>query len=120
MEPFIVKSANGDKITDVEGNSYVDFVCSFGPNILGHGDERVIKSIHNAVENGLTYGATCENEIKLCEMIKDATPSAEKVRLVIVSNTSIRINRRFRKCRLIFFVRTKTGRLPMQDALLCI
>ncbi len=82
IEPFIVKSANGDKITDVEGNSYVDFVCSFGPNILGHGDERVLKAIHNAVENGLTYGATCENEIKLCEMIKDATPSAEKVRLV--------------------------------------
>ncbi len=82
VEPFIVKSSKGDRIVDVEGNSYVDFVCSFGPNILGHGDERVVKAIHTAVDNGLTYGATCENEIELCEMIKDATPSAEKVRLV--------------------------------------
>ena len=82
VEPFIVKSSKCDKIVDVEDNSYVDFVCSFGPNILGHGDESVVKAIHTAVDNGLTYGATCENEIELCEIIKDATPSAEKVRLV--------------------------------------
>ena len=72
VEPFIVESSKGDRIVDVEGNSYVDFVCSFGPNILGHGDEKVLKAIHTAVDNGLTYGATCENEIELCEMIKAA------------------------------------------------
>ena len=82
VEPFIVDRARGDKIVDVEGNTYVDMVCSFGPNILGHGDERVRKAIHTAVDRGLTYGATCENEIRLCEMIRSATPSAQKVRLV--------------------------------------
>lgn len=81
-EPFVVARADGDKIYDVEGNEYVDFVCSFGPNILGHNNKRVNAKIHEAVDKGQTYGATCENEIELAKMIVDALPSADMVRFV--------------------------------------
>lgn len=81
-EPFVVARADGDKIYDVDGNEYVDFVCSFGPNILGHNNKRVNAKIHEAVDKGQTYGATCENEIELAKMIVDALPSADMVRFV--------------------------------------
>ena len=81
-EPFVVARADGDKIYDVDGNEYVDFVCSFGPNILGHNNKRVNAKIHEAVDKGQTYGATCENEIELAQMIVDALPSADMVRFV--------------------------------------
>lgn len=81
-EPFTVSRAKGDKIIDSDGNSYIDFVCSFGPSILGHSDDRVTKKLHRAIDNGLTYAVTCESEIKLAEMLADAVDCADTVRLV--------------------------------------
>ena len=79
--PFIA-SAKGSKIRDVDGNEYIDYVCSWGPLILGHAHPAVVKAIKDAVEKGSSFGAPTEKEILLAEKIVEAVPSIEKVRLV--------------------------------------
>ncbi len=78
---FIVKG-KGSKIYDIDGNEYIDYVCSWGPLILGHCDERVISAVAKSVNGGLTFGAPTEGETKLAELICESFPSVEKVRLV--------------------------------------
>lgn len=80
--PIFIKSGSGCYLTDVDGNRYVDYVGSWGPLILGHADSRVVKRINEAVANGTSYGAPTELEIKLAQLIKEAMPSMEKVRMV--------------------------------------
>ena len=67
---------------DVDGNAYIDYVCSWGPCILGHAYLRVIKAVQAACENGLTYGAPTGKELKLAELIRSCIPSMEVSRLV--------------------------------------
>ena len=67
---------------DVDGNEYIDYVCSWGPNILGHAHPRVVNAVIKAVEKGLTFGACHEGEIILAEKIRTHFPSMEMVRLV--------------------------------------
>ena len=55
--PLFIESAKGDRITDVDGNEYIDYICSWGPGILGHAHPQVIKQVQIACEKGLTYGA---------------------------------------------------------------
>ena len=80
--PLFIDRASGDKIYDVDGNEYVDYVCSWGPNILGHAHPRVVNAVIKAVEKGLTFGACHEGEIILAEKIRTHYPSMEMVRLV--------------------------------------
>lgn len=82
MIPRFIRSAKGDRITDVDGNEYIDYVCSWGPGILGHAHPQVIQKIQEACEKGLTYGAPTENEVVLAEMISELMPSIEVSRLV--------------------------------------
>lgn len=63
--PVFVERASGSHIYDVDGNAYIDYVCSWGPCILGHAYLRVIKAVQAACENGLTYGAPTGKELKL-------------------------------------------------------
>ncbi|MCH8928671.1 MAG: glutamate-1-semialdehyde 2,1-aminomutase [Candidatus Marinimicrobia bacterium] len=79
--PFISK-AKGSKIYDADGNEYIDYVCSWGPLILGHAHPVVVAAIKDAAEKGSSFGAPTENEILLAEKIVEAVPSIEKVRLV--------------------------------------
>lgn len=81
-EPIFMKSAKGSHIYDVDGNSYIDYVCSWGPGILGHAYPKVIEKVKSACDDGLTFGTCIEKEIQLTELIKDAIPSMEMVRLV--------------------------------------
>jgi glutamate-1-semialdehyde 2,1-aminomutase len=67
---------------DVDGNSYVDFVCSWGPLILGHAHPQIVAAVKSAAENGTTFGASTEAEVVLAGMIVGAVPSVEMVRLV--------------------------------------
>jgi glutamate-1-semialdehyde 2,1-aminomutase len=67
---------------DVDGNTYIDYVLSWGPMILGHAPTTVITAIKKAAANGTSYGAPTELEITLARMIHDALPSMEKLRLV--------------------------------------
>ena len=81
-EPLYISSSRGDRITDADGNEYIDYVCSWGPDILGHAHPAVIDAVKSACENGLTYGACHEGEVILAEKIKTHFPSMELLRLV--------------------------------------
>ena len=80
--PLFVDHASGSRIYDVDGNEYIDYVCSWGPNILGHSNPYVIKALKKTCEKGLTYGACHEGEIELAQLIKKHIPSMEMLRLV--------------------------------------
>ncbi len=80
--PLFIDHAKGDKIYDADGNEYIDYICSWGPNILGHGREEVIAAVKNACDRGLTYGACHEGEIELARLIQKHIPSMEMLRLV--------------------------------------
>lgn len=80
--PRFVVSAQGDRIVDADGNSLIDYVCSFGPGILGHAHPSVTEQVQRACLHGLTYGAPTEKEILLARMIAEAMPSMEVIRLV--------------------------------------
>ncbi|MEE3450738.1 MAG: glutamate-1-semialdehyde 2,1-aminomutase [Acutalibacteraceae bacterium] len=80
--PLFIDRAIGDKIYDVDGNEYIDYVCSWGPNILGHAHPRVVDAVKKTAEKGLTFGACHEGEITLAEKIRTYFPSMEKIRLV--------------------------------------
>ena len=78
---FIVKG-KGSKVRDADGNSYIDYVCSWGPLILGHADRRVIKAIRDAAGKGTSFGAATELETRLAGMISSAVPSMQMMRFV--------------------------------------
>ena len=81
-EPIFVEYGSGSWIWDVDGNSYLDFVCSWGPLILGHCHPEVVAAVKKAAETGSSFGIPTWNEVKLAEMIVQSVPSIEKVRLV--------------------------------------
>ncbi len=81
-DPRFIKSGKGSRITDVDGVSYIDYVGSWGPLILGHTSSPVMAALRNQIPLGTTFGAPTENEVVLAEMITAAFPSVEKVRLV--------------------------------------
>lgn len=80
--PRFIASARGDRIVDVDGNEMIDYVCSWGPGILGHAHPRVIKKVQEACEAGLTYGAPTQKEVELAALIAELVPSMEVSRLV--------------------------------------
>ena len=80
--PLFISSAQGPFITDVDGRTYIDYVGSWGPMILGHADEEVVEALHQAAARGTSFGAPHELEIELAEEIAGAIPSIEMVRMV--------------------------------------
>ncbi len=80
--PLFMERAHGSKIYDVDGNEYIDMVLSYGPMILGHGNDKVVASVQKQVCTGFTFGASTEDEITLAEMVCDAFPGMDKVRFV--------------------------------------
>jgi len=80
--PFFVAQAHGPRLTDADGRSYLDYVCSWGPLILGHAPTKVLEAIHAAAARGWTYGAPCEAEVELAELVRTRMPSLERVRFV--------------------------------------
>lgn len=99
--PLFIDRAKGSKIYDVDENEYIDYVCSWGPGILGHAYAEVIEAVIKACENGLTYGAPTKKEILLAELISEMMPSIEMVRLVNSGTeavmSAIRVARGFTK-----------------------
>lgn len=81
-DPLYISQAKGSKIYDVDGNEFIDYIGSWGPMILGHAFETVIEAIKNAAENGTSFGASCEKEIELAQLVKKFVPSVEIVRMV--------------------------------------
>ena len=80
--PFFVKSATGARITDVDGNEYLDFVMSWGALMLGHAPDIVTKAVADAAARGTSYGAPCSAEVELAELVVSIVPSLEMVRFV--------------------------------------
>ncbi len=80
--PRVLRSGTGAECEDVDGRRYTDFVCSWGPLILGHAHPEVRQAIADAVERGTTFGAPCEPEIELAEWIVGAYPGLDQVRFV--------------------------------------
>ena len=81
-EPRFIKSAHGARMTDEDGATYIDYVGSWGPLILGHAASVVRAALRQQISRGTSFGASTELEVILAEMICDAFPSVEKVRLV--------------------------------------
>jgi len=81
-EPIFFASATGQRLTDIDGNEYLDYIGSWGPMILGHRHPRVIAAVERALATGTSYGAPTEAESGLAELIVAAVPSIEKVRMV--------------------------------------
>jgi glutamate-1-semialdehyde 2,1-aminomutase len=80
--PRFIKSARGATITDVDGRTYIDYVGSWGPMILGHADEEVVAALQEVAAGGTSFGAPTELEVNLAQEVVDAVPSIEMVRMV--------------------------------------
>src|SRR5258705_10096671 len=80
--PRFIQSASGATMTDVDGRTYIDYVGSWGPMILGHADAEIVAALSEAAARGTSFGAPNELEVQLAEEIVDAVPSIEMVRMV--------------------------------------
>src|SRR6478609_9914674 len=80
--PLFIERGEGSRIFDVDGNSYIDYVGSWGPLLLGHRAKPVIDALRGVLDSGTSFGAPTEREIELAELIRQAVPSMEMVRLV--------------------------------------
>jgi glutamate-1-semialdehyde 2,1-aminomutase len=100
-QPRFVKRAKGARLYDLDGNTYIDYVLSWGPMILGHAPTPVIAAIKKAAEQGTSYGAPTDLEVDLARQIHEAFPSMEKIRLVSSGTeavmSAIRVARGFTK-----------------------
>jgi len=81
-DPLFIKMAAGDRIIDEDGNSFIDYVGSWGPMIVGHCHPDIIAAVQSTMESGASFGAPTERETILANMVIDAVPSIEMVRMV--------------------------------------
>jgi glutamate-1-semialdehyde 2,1-aminomutase len=81
-EPLFMQKAQGAYLYDVDGQRYIDYVGSWGPMILGHAHPTVIQAVHTVANHGLSFGAPCELETHLADLIQQHLPSMEKMRFV--------------------------------------
>ena len=80
-DPLFMQRGEGSRIFDLDGNSYVDYVMSYGPLVLGHAHPEVVGAIERAARKGTTFGAPTELEVELAELVCEAVPSVEVVRM---------------------------------------
>jgi len=104
-KPVFITKAKGSKIYDIDGNEYIDYVCSWGPMVLGHAHPKVVKAVADAAKKGTSFGAPTLAETELAEKITKAFSSIEKVRLLNSGTeavmTAIRLARGFTERNLI-------------------
>lgn len=80
--PVTVKSGKGPLVTDIDRNTYIDYICSYGPLILGHADDSIVAAITKAASHGSSFGMPTEAELHLAQRVIEAVPSIEMVRFV--------------------------------------
>ena len=97
--PIFIKSGNGSKLYDEDGNQYVDMIGSWGPMILGHNYPKVLEVVKKELENGTSFGLPTKKEVELAELVKSCFPSIEKLRLTTsgteAAMASVRVARAF-------------------------
>ena len=100
-QPFFAQRAKGAHVWDVDGREYIDYVCTWGPAILGHAHERTIRAVQAAAEHGTSFGIPNPLEVKMARLICDVVPSVEKVRMcnsgTEATMSAIRLARGFTK-----------------------
>lgn len=100
-EPIFIKSGHGPYLTDVDGNDYIDYISSFGPLILGHAHPQIIEKVRQSLEDGFSFGASTEIELKLAQKICELMPAVEMLRFVSSGTeavmSAIRLARGFTK-----------------------
>lgn len=82
VSPAFVERAKGSKLTDIDGNTYIDYICSWGPLIMGHASEVYYQDIDEALARGNTYGVPTPIEVEMAELVTEAFPSMDQVRMV--------------------------------------
>lgn len=82
LTPVVIERGKGSRIYDIDGQSYIDFVLSWGPLIVGHAHPEVVDAIRRTAENGTSFGAPTELETALAELVCERVPSVEMVRMV--------------------------------------
>ena len=80
--PLFLSKGSGSRVWDADGNEYIDYVCSWGPLILGHAHPEVLTAIKNAADDGTSFGAPTERESQIAQMVVDAYSSIDQVRFV--------------------------------------
>ncbi len=99
--PLFIKSGKGSKIYDADGNEFIDYVGSWGPHIFGHNPDFIKKALAEALENGTSFGAPTETEVRMAKLIVDLVPSVEMVRMVNsgteATMSAVRVARGFTK-----------------------
>lgn len=80
--PVFIERGEGSKIYDVDKNEYIDYIGSWGPHLFGHNPQFIKEALFNAVENGVSFGAPTEIEVKMAKLIIDMVPSVDMVRMV--------------------------------------
>ena len=80
-EPFFAQKAKGSRVWDVDGNEYIDYVCTWGPAILGHAHPAILSAVKQAAEQGTSFGIPNALEVKMARLICAAVPSVQKVRM---------------------------------------
>ena len=100
-QPFFVNRAKGSRIWDVDGREYIDYVCTWGPAILGHAHPAIIQAVQKAAELGTSFGIPNPGEVTLARMVCEAVPSVQKVRMcnsgTEATMSAIRLARGFTK-----------------------
>jgi glutamate-1-semialdehyde 2,1-aminomutase len=81
-DPLFITKGKGSKFWDADGNEYIDYIGSWGPHLFGHNPAFIIDALKSAIENGTSFGAPTEMEIKMAEIITQLVPSVEMVRMV--------------------------------------
>ncbi|NJC22985.1 glutamate-1-semialdehyde 2,1-aminomutase [Arthrobacter pigmenti] len=97
--PRFLVSAQGPYVTDADGREYVDLVCSWGPALLGHAHPAVLEAVHQAVDRGLSFGASTPAEADLAQLVQERVPAVERLRMVSTGTeatmTAVRLARGF-------------------------
>src|SRR6478752_530170 len=100
-QPFFVNKVSGAHVFDVDGNDYVDYVCTWGPAILGHAHPKIIKAVQETAEHGTSFGIPNPFEVQMAKQICSLVPSVEKVRMcnsgTEATMSAIRLARGFTK-----------------------
>ena len=100
-EPFFVRRAKGCRITDIDGKTYIDYIGSWGPNILGHAPVAITNTIHQVAKDGISFGIPNPYEVDMAKTICEWVPSVEKVRMTSsgteATMSAIRLARGFTK-----------------------
>lgn len=82
MNPIHIRAGKGSRLVDIDGNEYIDYICSWGPLILGHAHPAVVEAVEQALQNGTSFGLPTELESELASLVVERMPAVEMVRMV--------------------------------------